>query len=431
MKNLRLLPVAAGVALASASFSSLSAGFQVNEHSANGLGRAFAGQAATPENASILATNAGAITAFDKTEMSFAVNYINPNVDIEGEMTVDMGGTPVTADASEKDIAESALIPSFFVVTPINDKVSVGAGLFANYGLSTDYSDTYNALHFADRAEVITFTFNPTVAYKLTDTLSIGLGLSATYAEAEIGTSTPQAIYGLTGGAVPGNATILKLEGDDWGFGWNLGALWQATADTTVALSYRAKTELSLDGEVSSDMVEALNQPGSLDLDLAAIAEFAVNQKLDDQWSLQFSANFTEWSVFEKLEANLSSGTDLLLKEEHFENTWRVSVGTTYLLNEQVTLRAGYAYDEGAVTTAHRSLSIPDTDRHWVSVGGTYKLDDAISFDLGYAYLVGSDAVVERENDISVSGLGTISSTLSAEQSANAHIFSAQVNYRF
>ncbi|HCG87417.1 MAG TPA: long-chain fatty acid transporter, partial [Alteromonas macleodii] len=35
-----------------ASSSALAAGFQVNEHSANGLGRAMAGQAAKPENAS-------------------------------------------------------------------------------------------------------------------------------------------------------------------------------------------------------------------------------------------------------------------------------------------------------------------------------------------------------------------------------------------
>ena len=115
-----------GVAVSCLSSSVMAAGFQVNEHSANGLGRAFAGQAATPENASVLATNPAAIGVFKKSQVSGSINFIDPNVDISGQTTsvlnTEAGPVPVAqADASEDNIADTAIIPSFFYVKPLDD----------------------------------------------------------------------------------------------------------------------------------------------------------------------------------------------------------------------------------------------------------------------------------------------------------------------
>lgn len=422
-----------GVALACASSSVMAAGFQVNEHSASGLGRAFAGQAATPEDATVLTTNAAAISQFDRQQFSISASYINPNIDVEGSLDATlqtpMGPMTQTFEASEDDIADSAIVPSAYYIAPVDDKWTVGIGAFTSYGLRTDYSDDFTALHFADTAEVKSVTLNPTVAYKLTDTLSMGFGVSATYAEAEISTSTPAALGQLTGGALPGNASILFLEGDDWGFGWNAGFFWQPLEGTSVGLSYRAETELELEGDVSSDLNAALNQGGGLDLNLAAITELAVNQKISDRWAVQASVVFTDWSTFDTLEMELDNGFRQTIKEENFDDTWRGALGVTYQLNREVILRAGYAYDDGAVTTENRSLSIPDTDRHWITAGLSYALADTQSIDLGYAYINGREArVAKTDNTFAEAGFV---STFTGEQSANAHIFSVQYNSSF
>lgn len=428
------------LALASmASSSVLAAGFQVNEHSANGMGRAMAGQAAMPENASVLATNPAAITEFKTAQFSAQVSYINPQVDIRGDVDVTVYNQTSdvvftnTYDASEEDIAPTALVPSIFYTAPINDTLSWGIGAFSNYGLATDYSDSYNALNFADDAEVTSFTLNPVVGFKATETLSLGFGVSVTYAEAEISTSIPQAFGALLGSEALGNATMVKMSGDDIAFGWNVGALWQATDTTTLAFSYRAETPLELDGEIESDLgalipslTELYNQGGSLDLDLAAITEVAINQQLNDKWSVQASVVFTEWSAFDELNANLDSGYDLLLKEEDFEDSLRLSVGGTYLYSDKVTLRAGYAYDDGAVSYEHRSLSIPDTDRQWYTVGATYALTENTTIDMAYAYITGREAAVSQQRT-----LGTIVSDLSVTEHAKANVFSLQVNTSF
>lgn len=417
-----------------ASSSALSAGFQVNEHSANGLGRAMAGQAATPENASILATNPAAIGVFKQSQFSTSVSVIAPSVDVSGNVSYAAGGQPVGAtESSDSDIADTAIVPSVFYTSPINDKWSAGVGLFTTYGLRSDYSDDFEALHFADTAEVRSITFNPAVSYKLNDNLMLGLGLNATFADAEISSAISNSLSPILSGAlqtqVPANTSIFKLEGEDWGFGWNVGALWQPTDATNIALSYRAETELTLSGDVSSQITAELNQPGSLDLNLAAITELAVNQRLDSQWSVQASLTFTDWSTFEKLEANLNDGSDFLIKQENFDDSLRASVGVTYILSDELTLRAGYAYDDGVVTVENRSLSIPDTDRHWVSGGFTYSFNDDMSIDGAYVYINGREADIDKTRALNEQG--TLTSTFVGSQSATAHIFSVQFNSRF
>ena len=433
-----------------ASSSALAAGFQVNEHSANGLGRAMAGQAAKPENASILATNPAAIGVFKEAEFSASVSFIDPNVDISGNVTYSFGDTLVGGGVAKEDnIAETAFVPGFFYVSPINDNFSAGVGVFTTYGLRSDYSDDFGALHFADTAEVKTVTVNPALSYKVNKQLMVGFGLNVTYAEAEIGSGvsntlaatieglepTAQAL-GITLPSLNAGSSLFSMEGDDVGFGWNVGVFWQPSELTNIALSHRAETKLELDGAVSSETpvfpIE-LNQPGSLDLNLAAITELAIDQKIDDQWSVQASLTFTDWSTFQKLEANLEDGENFLIKEENFDDSWRGSIGVTYILNDEFTLRAGYAYDDGVVSVENRSLSIPDTDRHWISGGLTYTMSENTSIDAAYVFIDGREAYINKDRTILSDVLPNTDFTtnFTGTQSATAHILSVQMNTRF
>lgn len=424
----KLSLIAAGLQLGAIAFSSSTsaAGFFLHEHSANGLGRAFAGQAAMPENATVLYSNAAAITAFDEKQFSVFASYIDPGIDVEGEVTIGTPAGELTLDASQDSISDSEIVPATFYVQPINDKWSAGVGLFANFGLSTDFDDGYNALHFADRAEITALVINPTLAYKINDQLSIGLGISATHVEAELGTSVPAVISAAVGGLVPANAAIAKMEGDDWGYGYNLGIYWTPTDSTSIGASYRSTTRFTLEGDLESEVLAELNQGGTLNLDLPAQAELAINQQINDSLSIQASATWFKWSTFDVLNAELDNGEDLLIGEERFENNWKLSLGVTYALSNEWTLRAGYAFDEGAATDEHRSLSIPDTDRHWYSVGATYQLDDAINVDFGVLKVIG-----EKVDLTDQAAVGPLTSTLTASQESSATILSAQLNYSF
>lgn len=402
------------------------AGFYLHEHSANGLGRAFAGQAAMAENATVLYSNPAAITQFDQANVSVFASKVEPGIDVTGEVTLTRGDNTITVDASQSDISDGEIVPASFYVQPINDTWSAGIGVFANFGLSTDFDDNYNALHFGDRAEIKVININPTAAYRYSDQLSFGFGVSAVYAEAELGTSVPNLVAAAVNNQVPAQAKIAQMDGDDWTYGWNIGVFWQPITGTDIGLSYRAKTKFELTGELSSDVVARYNQGGSLDLNLPNIAELAVNQQLTANWSVQTSLTWFGWSSFDVLEAQLDDGSTLLIGEEGFENNWKYSLGTTYQLNQAWTLRAGYAFDEGAATDQHRSLNIPDTDRHWYSIGSTYQFNDDISLDLAWLRLEGEEATLHEQTAV-----GPLSSSLHASQNSSADILSAQVNVNF
>lgn len=406
--------------------SAMAAGFYLNEHSANGLGRAFAGQAAVAENATVLYSNPAAITAFDKENLSLFVSYVDPGIDSTGEVTLTNQGQTMTLDASQETVAGSAIIPAAFYVAPITDKLSAGYGLFSNYGLASDYDDNFNALHFSDRAEIKSVNFNSAIAYKVSNELSLGLGFNVVHSEAELGTTVPGVISQAVGGIVPAGAKIAQVKGDDWSFGWNLGVHWSPIESTQVGFSYRSEVDLTLSGEMKSDVVAAYNQDGSVDIDLPAVAELAVNHDLNEQLSIQASINWFGWSSFDVLEANLENGLDVLLKEENFKNARKYSVGATYVLDNTWTVRAGFAFDEGAVSDEHRSLSIPDTDRRWFSAGTTYTLNESLTLDAGVVKVLGKEAGVEEQT-----AFGPLSSTVQATQDASATILSAQLNWMF
>ncbi len=66
-----------------ASSTAYAGGFQINEHSATGLGRAFAGDAVIGDNASVVSRNAAAMTLFKQNALSFGVTYVKPDVTVK------------------------------------------------------------------------------------------------------------------------------------------------------------------------------------------------------------------------------------------------------------------------------------------------------------------------------------------------------------
>jgi len=396
------------------------AGFQLNEHSASGLGRAFAGEGAIGDNASVLARNPAAMTLFDKSEVSVAASYIDPNVDVSGTTiypSLNPKKTATEVSANEKDIAPSAVVPAFYYIKPLSEQWSVGVAAFSNYGFTTDYGDAFSASELANYSEIATFTVNPNIAYRINEQWSLGAGLDITYGEAKLETTGSDALGGIFKGD-----TMFGLEGDDTAYSWNVGALYELSPQTRFGLTYRSEVDMEFEGDGS---IAGAPKSGSVAVTLPKIAELSAYHELNNQWAIHGSVMYSGWSSFETLEADIDGSDDPLhLKDEYYDNTWRYSVGTTYRYTDQWTLRTGYALDKGAVSDEHRTLSIPDTDRHLVSVGATYAVSEDLSIDGGYGYLWGDSAPIDETDPIT----GT---SFSGETEGTAHIVSMQMNWRF
>lgn len=416
------------------------AGFQVSEHSASGLGRAFAGEAAIGDNASVLARNPAAMSLFKKAEFSVAGSYVAPNFDITGTKDASIGQVLGRTDASAldaEDIVTSAFVPAAYFIQPLNEKVALGLAMFSGYGVKTEYDDDYVAGAAGGTTDLLTFNINPSVSFKATEQLSFGLGINAVYATATVkrnygdllaaGTFKAYLPAGKAKAAEEANKAndpgkeLFLLEGDAWGFGWNAGALFELNENNRFALAYRSQIDLGFEGDFTGATSGGQKVDASLDLPLAATAEFSAYHKMTDAFAISYSVLWTQWSVFEELRAtgnNCSNGV-CFLKEEDFDDNLRYSLGAEYTI-ENLVLRAGFAYDEAAGET---TLSIPESNRRWYTAGATYHVNSEMSFDLGFAYI--------DSDDIEFTESPTPGVEYGFKSSGGAVIASAQANYRF
>ncbi|WP_429180985.1 outer membrane protein transport protein [Aeromonas salmonicida] len=417
--------IAAAVTLAST--QTFAAAFQLNEHSASGLGRAYAGEAAIADNAAVLSRNPAAMTRFDKMALSVSGTYIKPDVDVEGDI---YAGPAKMASASQSDIAPDAFVPATYFIQPLNDQWAWGIGMFSNYGLATEYSKNFAAGAGAGDTELLTFNINPNIAYRINSNFSVGAGINAVYAKAELnryaGALAP-ALTAKTGIVHNSDTAIAHLKGDTWGFGWNVGTMYEVNEDHRFALTYRSQVDLSFDGDFKGLSSGYNTVDGNLKLDLPAQAEFAGYHRLNQQFAVHYSVNWTDWSAFQELKATSNSCVGgCLQKDEKFKDSTRYALGGTWYINPSWEARIGFAYDKTAIEAEYRSLSIPDSDRVWYSAGATYNIDKDMSVDFGMAYLDGKKVDVNE-------GLTSHSDPVrwKGTSSGTALLASAQFNMKF
>ncbi|MBK1832775.1 OmpP1/FadL family transporter [Roseibacillus ishigakijimensis] len=371
------------------------AGFQLSERSASGLGRAFSGEAAIADNATVLSSNPAALLLLGGDwHFASGVTYIEPGADVTYYPALRGGNDGPSFKAD--DIAESAWVPYLYATKRVTDDLALGLGLYTTYGLRTSYDSADANLMGTKDSEITSVNLNPSFSFRLSDRLLVGGGFNALYAEGEL------TAHAVTGTAFPS----FGLEGDDWGFGYNLGLLYEFSPQTRVGLSYRSAIDLDLEGEVDGSIVGGATVPGDLALELPASIEFSLFHQLNEKWSLHGDVFWTQWSSFEALEPKVDTGNAAvdaainagLRTPQNWEDSFRYALGATYSHDSQWTFRAGIAFDESPVDDENRNLRIPDSDRFWLSIGASYAVNEHLTLDAGYSYIF-IDSVSLGQND--------------------------------
>ncbi|MGL5674436.1 MAG: porin, partial [Plesiomonas shigelloides] len=410
---------------------------QIGEHSASGLGRAFAGEGAVADNAAVVIRNPAAMMMFDAPSISGGLTYIDPEVDVNGTTSrPPLGKIPgKTYSANASDIAPSAVVPFGAVIYPINEQWALGGALFSNYGLATDFPSNFNAGFLGGKTDLTTVNANLSAAYRVNQQFSLGLGLNAVYADAELvrhaGILSSDPVLGSISKLPSPSTEISYLKGDTWAFGWNIGAMWEINEANRLALTYRSKVKLDFDGDyrgTSSVTPSGFNTvPANLKVDLPDIWEISGYSRLNQQFALSYGIMRTGWDSFKELKATSSQcrPEECLQKDEKFETAYRYALGGTYYYSPEWTFRAGFAYDQKA-SKEHPSISIPDQDRVWYTLGATYAFDKNLSVDAGFAYLNGRGANF-KENQ----AVGPVTIPSEFDSKGDAYLYSVGLNYTF
>ncbi|MDX3774133.1 outer membrane protein transport protein [Chromatiaceae bacterium AAb-1] len=466
-------------------------GYKLFEQSVSSMGNAYAGRGAQITDATLVYSNPAALTQLQGAQLSGGINYIAARTNYRNAEAYSAQGAPVVG-RSEGKISLNELIPFVFYSDHISEQLSWGIGFYVPYGLSSDYQQDWVGRYFADETAIEVLSLQPTLAYKVTDIFSVGLGISVNRVSGtlskfkdhsglcEMGT----AINDLAGGADIYNDAYCnshyQVEGDDIAFGYTLGLHSEPVSGTRLALVYHSAVRYTLkgDSEITNTPITGANVAGNpgymviaphlpavdlstgklaandylteaskLSLTTPATLTFSIDQQVTPELSLQFSANWTEWSEFRSIDivsddANPSISLNTQLPQnlnaegyigyipEQWRNVWAFAVGATYQYRPDLALKAGIAYDENPIQDSHRTARVPTTDRTWLTVGSNWKLAENMSMDFAYGYLFTSDTAI-NEHEYNVQNVALYNSNLKADYSNKAQVVAVQFNYTF
>lgn len=411
-----------------------SAGFALIENSASGMGNAFAGAAASAEDASTVWFNPAGMTYLSeklegKALVSQAGHIISARTKYNDRGSTNTSdGSAITGDPDVSS-SEISFIPNLYAVKPINEKIAIGFGVNGPFGSKTTYDDDFVGRYQATITDLLTINLNPSISYKANEKISFGAGVSAQYVKLnEFSRSTD----------TTGGDSQVEVTGDGIAYGFNLGLLYQPTDVTRIGFSYRSKVKHEVEGKVSFDLNDTLgaltddtkvalglnNRDVESTVTLPDSASLSFAYKANDKLEILGDVTWTGWSTFDELLITEVDGvTEVSNTPEEWEDVVRVSVGANYKYNDKLTLRTGVAFDEEPIPSPKlRTPRIPGNDRTWFSIGAGYKVNKKISLDFGYAHLFLNKTPIDNTSD---------GYNLRGVYDSDVDILSAQLNYKF
>lgn len=429
------------------------AAFQLAEVSTSGLGRAYAGEAAIADNASVVATNPALMSLFKTAQFSTGGVYIDSRINMNGDVDayLESGSMKFTkyGSASQRNVVPGAFVPNLYFVAPVNDKFALGAGMNVNFGLKSEYDDSYDAGIFGGKTDLTAINLNLSGAYRVTEGLSLGLGVNAVHAKAQVERNAGIITDSIQDNQIQRALTTVDpqtkihqyLTSKDksvvslqdraaWGFGWNAGVMYQFNEANRIGLAYHSKVDIDFTDRTATSLGKkdiVAGKTGNLTFTLPDYLELSGFHQLTDKLAVHYSYKYTHWSRLTKLHASFEDGKKAFDKELQYSNNSRVALGASYNLYEKLTLRAGIAYDQAA-SRHQRSAAIPDTDRTWYSLGATYKFTPNLSVDLGYAYLKGKKVHFKEVQKVAN---GYLTTTANYTSQAHANLYGLNLNYSF
>ncbi len=274
------------------------AAFQLAEVSTSGLGRAYAGEAAIADNASVVATNPALMSLFKTAQFSTGGVYIDSRINMNGDVASSaivsnqMKATH-NGSASARNVVPGAFVPNLYFVAPVNDKFALGAGMNVNFGLKSEYDDSYDAGIFGGKTDLTAINLNLSGAYRVTEGLSLGLGVNAVYAKAQVERNAGTIADSIQDQTVKNAFSVLSeelkhlpqyLSSKDksvvslqdraaWGFGWNAGVMYQFNEGNRIGLAYHSKVDIDFTDRTATSL--GVGKKGDLTLTLPDYLELS------------------------------------------------------------------------------------------------------------------------------------------------------------
>lgn len=335
------------------------------------------------------------------------------------------------------EAGNDAIVTNFYTSLSLSDRLKLGLGVNTPFGLVIDYKPGWVGRYQALESRLLTINVNPTVAYKVSDTLSVGAGINVQYAEAILSNAIDFGLIGRLSGlrTLPQQADgKVEIKGEDVSVGYNAGLLYEPTQTTRFGLAYRSRITHDLEGEADF-IVPAIARPlrakgqftdtdAAAKLKLPDSLSLSAYHEISPKWAIMGDLTWTNWSRFEELRIQFDNPAQPdTVQPENWKDTFRVGLGINHTLNRALTLRAGVAFDPSPVRDGFETPRLPGGDRTWLSVGASFRPSPALRFDIGYTHIFVGDSSINQSSPTS--------GNLRGKVDAGVDIVGVQMNLQF
>lgn len=393
--------------------TAFASGFKIETQGAKatGMGTAFVAVADDP---SAIAYNPAGIARLEGTNIYLGTTAIIPTIKYESPSGV-----------SDETAYQVFYPPHLYIASKASERLSIGLGIFSPFGLETKWSKTGPVRYAATESAIETVNINPTVAYRISPTLSIGAGIDYMKSKVVMENMVNQSLVGGSDGELN-----CKADGDGWGY--NAGLLFTPAKTINLGIAYRSRIKVDYNGTTTFSNIAPAIQPlffgstykteSSTDLTFPDVLSFGISYRASEKLTIALEAERTGWSSYDKVDVDLknevpAAGFADSTTKKDWRDTWTYKVGIEHLLSERLALRGGYMYDHTPEPESTFDPRVPDSDQQDVSIGLGYKLDK-LTIDAAYMAAFYKDRNVNN-------------SILSGTYKGFAHFVGLSVGYGF
>jgi long-chain fatty acid transport protein len=295
--------------------------------------------------------------------------------------------TPVSGNSKEEDI----IIPNMHYVSNAFNDFRWGVSFVVPGGLTKRWETPFQKA-YAQEFTLKILELNPSLAYKVSEKMSVAMGVRVIYSEGIVKSNSADA-HAIN----PAVASASRdMEGDTVAFGYNLAVTYKPTSDINVAMTYRSNVDLNEEGnaEITAEPYGVLyNGASSVEVPLPAALNVAISKTWGDKLTLEFNYERTFWSSYETLDFKYSGqGNEYvpaafdqpLAKNWKDTNTFRV--GATIKMDNKITFMTGFSIDETPVPAETIGFELPDSDAKIFSMGFNYQQTEQFSWGVAFLY---------------------------------------------
>ena len=404
--------------------------FGINEIGTCAASRAFAVTGSPCQDAASIFWNPGMLPAQKGWHL------------LGGAAIIQIGGS-FTQDTTfrewEGDVP-TAYVPHLFLqYRGDNSPFAYGIGVYAPYGLTSQWTDSFPGRFQALKASLATIYVQPNISWQFHEKWSIGAGPVFGHSNVEliqaldlseqvVATNTTFAELGISQRTEFGRAT---LEGSANAFGGHVGFFGRPNERWTVGVRFLTPLEFEYDDadatftQTQTDIILPAGNPlcfptpahpacggnpnATVDIDAVLETQFTGAGALTPQgvrthithpaqiqgglgysgfpnWLLSADYAWTGWRRFKELPVEFqgnASGSNRVLIED-YNNTSAIRLGAQRMFTGGATLRLGFSGVASAAPDESVTPLLPEQDRAYGSFGGSYPVTSNITLEGAY-----------------------------------------------